>query len=124
MTSTTDRGAPTGRCRFVSVTAGLSATLIAISLSACGTRGAEVVSTSGSDAERIEQHANDLFTSISGTAEQREAVHFLTVVNLNKEFIACMSTKGFVVSPDFAPIWAGWEPDATCRVPGSVEALK
>lgn len=92
---------------------GLSATLLAITLSGCGTHGAEVASTLGSDVERIEEHANDVFTRISGTAEQREAVHFLTVGELNKEFIACMSTKGLVVSPEFAPIWAGWEPDAT-----------
>lgn len=105
--------------------------LVLSAVTACGSQtGAETVQTgtdtssqsptqspaavgSSDDFSAIEARANDLFTKLSGTGQQREAAHYLAVIDLNADFVECMSRAGYDVDVPFEPIWAGWEPNAT-----------
>lgn len=82
-------------------------------LAACGTQPSGSGDEAAADYAAIEARADRIYTSISGTALQREAAHFLTVHELNAGFINCMDEAGFKVASVFHPIYDGWEPNST-----------
>ena len=82
-------------------------------LAGCGTQQGTDVAEATPDYAAIEARADQIFTSMGGTARQREAAHFLTVNDLNADFVSCMDEAGFEVASVFDPIYTGWEPNST-----------
>lgn len=95
---------------------GLAVGAALVGLTACGAaKGQEGADTSQSDASprEVEARSDAIYTKLWGTAEQQEAKHYLDFVNLNQGTVSCMKTAGFTFVPEWVPLYAGYEPNAT-----------
>jgi len=94
---------------FLACVSVLSLSLVA----ACGNQTIENGQATSADYAAIEARADNIFTSIGGTALQREAAHYLAVNDMNAAFVNCMDEAGYRVASVFHPIYTGWEPNST-----------
>jgi hypothetical protein len=91
--------------------------LVAGLLVSCGTqtvaepRGGPVPSES--DVLAVDARADGVYLRLWGTAEQKEAAHYLEFLELNRPTVDCMRASGYPFVPHFTPLWTGWEPDGT-----------
>ncbi len=93
----------------------LLAAALLLALSACGSASERSRGTpaSASDLAAIEERADQIYTQIWGTADKKEAAHYLEFVSLNAATVECMKGAGFDFKPRFTPLWLAWEPNAT-----------
>ena len=90
--------------------------LTVVGLTSCGTVKGSVSSTHAGDLATpgaVEERAAHIYTQIWGTADQKEAAHFLEFQVLNAPTVACMASAGYEFAPSFTQQWMGWTPDAT-----------
>jgi hypothetical protein len=87
------------------------------SLAGCGAATGQSSGGESADGEpdyaRIEAHADAIYQQIWGTADEKEADHFLTFQALNDPTVNCMGEKGFEFVPTYNPLWSGWVADST-----------
>lgn len=82
-------------------------------LAGCGSSPSPTSEQQGVDVAQVEQDAAAIFDALTGTATQREAVHYLQFEALNHGFHECLTGHGQEVSTTFVPIWTGYVSNPT-----------
>jgi hypothetical protein len=72
--------------------------VVAVTIAGCGTTTVRAGAVSA-DAHEAQQLSDEILSAIAGTADQREAGHYLTWRALNDPIVACMKEAGYDVRP-------------------------
>lgn len=93
---------------------GVAAAALVVLAGGCGTQTrASEPQAPEVDAPRVEALANETLAEIAGTAQQREARHYVIFNELNQAYESCMNAQGVDFTAGYHTLFAGYRPKGT-----------
>lgn len=77
-------------------------------LTSCGEAVPDSAADPHQDPASVEAKADAISTQMWGTAEQKEAAHYLDFMELNAGTVDCIGEAGHTFVPSFTHLYAGW----------------